>query len=203
MVAQLAATVGLLSDGRFSLGLGSGENLNEHVVGRGWPSVGVRHERFAEALTIIKRLLSGEVVDFAGAREHADFLIAVEPDDKLTGGVPADMMKVGQVPICWDPDRDAAIARAHDQFRWTAGGWRVNADLPTPKAFAVATELITPDQVASSIPCGPDAQAHVDAVRAFERAGFTHIAVVQIGGDHQTDFLDWAQHELLPMLRSA
>ncbi|HEY5334521.1 MAG TPA: TIGR03557 family F420-dependent LLM class oxidoreductase [Mycobacteriales bacterium] len=235
VVAQLASTVALLSEGRFSLGLGAGENLNEHVVGQGWPSVGVRHEMFAEALTIIKRLLAGETVDFAGqhfrveaaklwdvadpapeigvavsgekslaiAREHADFLIAVEPDAELTGGVPATMKKVGQVPICWDPDRDTAIARAHDQFRWFAGGWRVNADLPTPQAFAAATQLITPEQVADSIPCGPDLQPHVDAIRAFEQAGFTHVAVVQIGGNHQASFLDWTERELLPALRSA
>ena len=44
VVAQQAATVGLLSDGRFTLGLGAGENLNEHVVGRGWPRANIRHE---------------------------------------------------------------------------------------------------------------------------------------------------------------
>jgi G6PDH family F420-dependent oxidoreductase len=43
VVAQQAATVGLLSDGRFTLGLGAGENLNEHVVGRGWQPANVRH----------------------------------------------------------------------------------------------------------------------------------------------------------------
>jgi alkanesulfonate monooxygenase SsuD/methylene tetrahydromethanopterin reductase-like flavin-dependent oxidoreductase (luciferase family) len=44
VVAQKAATMQILSGGRFRLGLGSGESLNEHVVGRDWPSVGVRHE---------------------------------------------------------------------------------------------------------------------------------------------------------------
>src|SRR3569623_1403078 len=44
VVAQKAATVALLSDGRFTLGLGAGENLNEHVVGGGWPNVSTRHE---------------------------------------------------------------------------------------------------------------------------------------------------------------
>src|SRR3954464_11602381 len=50
VVAQKAATVSLLSGGRFRLGLGAGENLNEHVVGRGWPSPSVRHEMLAEAI---------------------------------------------------------------------------------------------------------------------------------------------------------
>lgn len=43
IVAQKAATIGILSGGRFRLGLGAGENLNEHVVGEGWPAVGSRH----------------------------------------------------------------------------------------------------------------------------------------------------------------
>ena len=65
VVAQKAATVGLLSDGRFTLGLGAGENLNEHVVGRGWPPVNVRHEMLAEAVTIINALFDGGYVDYA------------------------------------------------------------------------------------------------------------------------------------------
>src|SRR5664280_3657726 len=45
VVAQKAATVALLSDGRFTLGLGAGENLNEHVVGPGWPAADIRQEK--------------------------------------------------------------------------------------------------------------------------------------------------------------
>jgi alkanesulfonate monooxygenase SsuD/methylene tetrahydromethanopterin reductase-like flavin-dependent oxidoreductase (luciferase family) len=50
IVAQAAATTALLCDGRFTLGVGAGERLNEHVVGRGWPAAGVRHEMLREAL---------------------------------------------------------------------------------------------------------------------------------------------------------
>src|SRR5919107_1235498 len=60
VVAQKAATVQILSGGRFRLGLGAGENLNEHVVGRDWPSVGTRHEMLSEALDIISGLLESE-----------------------------------------------------------------------------------------------------------------------------------------------
>lgn len=60
VVAQKAATMQILSHGRFRLGLGSGENLNEHVVGKRWPSIGVRHEMLAEATDIIVALLDGE-----------------------------------------------------------------------------------------------------------------------------------------------
>ena len=51
--AQKAPTMQILSDGRFRLGLEAGENLNEHVVGKGWPAVGRRHEMRPKAVDII------------------------------------------------------------------------------------------------------------------------------------------------------
>ncbi|GIF66687.1 LLM class F420-dependent oxidoreductase [Asanoa ishikariensis] len=65
VVAQQAATVHLLADGRFVLGLGAGENLNEHVVGP-WPHVRERHAMLAEALEIIRPLLDGENLTYSG-----------------------------------------------------------------------------------------------------------------------------------------
>ena len=66
LVAQKAATVQLLSDGRFALGLGAGENLNEHVVGLGWPPDSERHEMLAEAIEIIRELWKGGWVTHVG-----------------------------------------------------------------------------------------------------------------------------------------
>ncbi len=66
IVAQMAATNQLLADGRFFLGVGSGERLNEHVVGGGWPAVRVRHELLREALEIIRLLWSGGSHSYAG-----------------------------------------------------------------------------------------------------------------------------------------
>jgi G6PDH family F420-dependent oxidoreductase len=66
IIAQGAATLALLSEDRFTLGLGSGERLNEHVVGTGWPGIAERHERFCEALDIIQGLLSGELSNYRG-----------------------------------------------------------------------------------------------------------------------------------------
>jgi G6PDH family F420-dependent oxidoreductase len=66
IVAQAAATIGVLSNGRFTLGLGAGERLNEHVVGAGWPGTGERHERLAEAVDIIQGLLTGELTNYRG-----------------------------------------------------------------------------------------------------------------------------------------
>ncbi|MDQ2749613.1 MAG: TIGR03557 family F420-dependent LLM class oxidoreductase [Pseudonocardiales bacterium] len=237
VVAQQAATVGLLSDGRFTLGLGSGENLNEHVVGRGWPPANVRQEMFDEALQIIRALFAGEYLNFAGqhfrvdsaklwdvgspppavgvavsgaqslalAGKYADVLIAVEPKRELTAGFDAvggaGKPRVGQVPICWDPSAAKATERAHDQFRWFASGWKVNAEIPGTAGFAAASQFVRPEDVAGALPCGPDLDAHVEAVQSFVTAGFTDVAVLQIGGDTQTAFLDWAERELLPALR--
>jgi len=66
VVAQQAATLGVLSSGRFTLGLGAGENLNEHVIGGGWPMGRVRQERLAEAVEIIRSLFTGDYVNFSG-----------------------------------------------------------------------------------------------------------------------------------------
>jgi G6PDH family F420-dependent oxidoreductase len=60
LVAQAAATCALLMNGRFFLGLGTGENLNEHIVGQGWPETEVRQERLVEAVQVIRKLWTGD-----------------------------------------------------------------------------------------------------------------------------------------------
>ncbi len=236
VVAQKAATLGLLSQGRFTLGLGAGENLNEHVVGA-WPHVSQRHEMLAEALEIIRSLLAGETLRHSGdyfdvpearlwdrpeggvpigvavsgpdscglAGEYADVMIATEPKRELVeafdaaGG--AGRPRYGQVAVCYGPDEAECRKIAHQQFRWFGLGWPVNSELPNPKAFELASAAVTEEQVAQSIPCGPDVERHVAAVRRFLDAGFTHVALVQVGGDTQARFLDFAEKELLPALR--
>lgn len=66
IIAQAAATVQLISEGRFTLGLGAGERLNEHVVGASWPAVDVRHEMLSESVEAIRELFSGEMVTYRG-----------------------------------------------------------------------------------------------------------------------------------------
>jgi G6PDH family F420-dependent oxidoreductase len=239
VVAQKAATLQLLSDGRFILGLGSGENLNEHITGEGWPPVAQRQDMLEEATTIIRELHTGELTTWEGdyfridsariwdAPEGgvpiaiavsgdksverfaplADHLVAVEPDadlikswDKAQGTKTS--RKIGQIPICWDPDEAKAKERAHDQFRWFAGGWAVNADLPTPAGFAGASQFVRPEDVAETIPCGPDLDAIAEAVKAYVDAGFTDVAIVQVGDEGQQAFLDQAAEPLLQKLRA-
>jgi G6PDH family F420-dependent oxidoreductase len=72
IVAQAAATVAVLSGDRFTLGLGAGERLNEHVVGEGWPGVRERHGRLSEAIDIIQGLLAGELANYRGTYFQLD-----------------------------------------------------------------------------------------------------------------------------------
>ena len=72
IIAQAAATIGVMSDGRFTLALGAGERLNEHVVGQGWPTVDHRHGMLREAIEIMRALWSGELVS------HSDTYFDVE-----------------------------------------------------------------------------------------------------------------------------
>src|SRR3954471_8774217 len=239
VVAQQAATLQLISGGRFTLGLGAGETLNEHIVVGGWAGADTRQEAFVEAVRVIRELFDGGYVNFRGehfdvesaklwdlpeqrvpigiaisgkqsaqiAGELGDVMIAVEPKGALgemfdaAGG--AGKPRVGQLPICYDTDKDAAVKRAHSLFRWFGLGWKVNAELPGPPAFDSASSFVKPDDVAESIPCGDDVDAVLEAAKEYADAGFTQLALVQIGGDQQQPFLEWTQRKLLPAWRAA
>jgi G6PDH family F420-dependent oxidoreductase len=240
VVAQQAATLQLLSDGRFTLGLGAGENLNEHVIGEGWPSVAVRHEMFAEALEVIRELLAGDgYTTFHGdyfdvdggkiwdlpdggvpigvavsgkqscelAGEFADVMIATEPEAELgemfdaAGG--AGKPRVGQMPISYGTDKAEAVTRAHTMFRWFGLGWKVNADLPGTAGFDAASQFVREEDVAASLPCGDDVDAVLEAAKEYADAGFTRLAIVQIGGDQQQPFIEWSEKTLMPAWRDA
>jgi len=62
LVAQAAATAASMMPGRFFLGVGTGENLNEHVLGDRWPGISVRREMLEEAIDVIRTLWGGELV---------------------------------------------------------------------------------------------------------------------------------------------
>jgi G6PDH family F420-dependent oxidoreductase len=72
VIAQAAATVGALSDGRFTLGLGAGEQLNEHVVGEPWPSVRIRHDMLRESIEAMQALWSEDWVTYDGEHVHVE-----------------------------------------------------------------------------------------------------------------------------------
>jgi G6PDH family F420-dependent oxidoreductase len=229
----------LLSEGRFTLGLGAGENLNEHIVGGRWPLASVRQQMLAEAVEIIRALWAGGTVTYRGrhfdvesarvwdlpetappigiavsgpegcrlAGQHADAMIATEPRSELgqlfddAGG--SGKPRIGQIALSYDPDEQAAVRRAMEQFRWFTGGWRVNAELPVPASFEMASRTVREEEVAAQMPCGPDLGRHLAGIRQFGAAGFTHVALVQVGADTQQEFISWAATKLLPALRAS
>jgi len=237
VVAQKAATVGVMSDGRFTLGLGAGENLNEHVVGA-WPQAQQRHDMLVEALEVIRPLLDGQTLSYSGehfqvpeaklydlpadrvpialavsgpssceiAGEYADAMIATESKPNLgklfdeAGGL--GKPRYTQVPVCYGPDEETCRKIIHEQWRWSGLTWPVMSQLSNTTAFEHATQTVRPEDVAESVSCGPDLDAHVRGVKKFLDAGFTHVALVQVGGEGQSTFLTWAEEELLPALRS-
>jgi G6PDH family F420-dependent oxidoreductase len=66
IVAHAAATVADMLPGRFFLGVGSGENLNEHILGDAWPPAGIRLRMMEEAVAIIRELFTGDLVTHDG-----------------------------------------------------------------------------------------------------------------------------------------
>src|SRR4051795_3331866 len=72
IVAQAAATAASQMPGRFSLGVGTGENLNEHILGAAWPPVARRQERLEEAIEVIRKLWGGGLTHHHGRPFHGE-----------------------------------------------------------------------------------------------------------------------------------
>ena len=72
IIAQAAATSAEMLGGKFILGVGSGEALNEHILGDVWPSADVRLEMLEEAVALIRELWTGEVVTTEGKHYKVD-----------------------------------------------------------------------------------------------------------------------------------
>ena len=124
IVAQAAATAGAMFDGRFFLGVGTGERLNEHVLGDPWPPHHVRTRMLREAVAVIRDLWSGEVTSHDGefyTVENARlFTLPDEPPDVAVAASGVAMAGVagelGDALISTAPDEDVvtSFADAHE-----------------------------------------------------------------------------------------
>jgi G6PDH family F420-dependent oxidoreductase len=138
------------------------------------------------------------------AAKAGDGMIATEPKAELVkayhdagGRGPV----YGQVALCFDDDDDRALQTATERWRFAVGGWPVQSELPRPSNFDAATAHVRPEDMASLVGHGPDPGVHAAAVGQFVEAGFTHVAVVQIGPE-QDRFLRFWQDQLRPRLGS-
>lgn len=227
-----------MAEGRFTLAVGAGERLNEHVTGEPFPAIDMRHARLVEAINIIRDLWSGEWIttrgkffDVEDARIYdlpaeaiplvmgvsgpasldaaqeagADGIMATDADRALTKGWTERGGESGstwtEVPFSWAPDEKTGLPLAHERFRFGATGWKVMSELPNPVNFDAATELVRPEDLASSIPHGPDPAPYVEAVEKYRGAGFEHIAIVPVGDPDRT--LSFWRDEVAPSVNGA
>ena len=105
-----------------------------------------------------------------------------------------------QITVCWGEDRDAAIELAHRTWPNSAVPGQLSQDLPTPTHFEQASQLVTPEVVAESTPCGPDVAPIVEQCRQAIEDGVTHLYVHQIGPDQEGFCRAWTE-EILPELQ--
>jgi len=238
IVAQAAATSAVLLEGRFALGLGSGEALNEHVLGDRWPAADERLEMLEEAVEVIRLLWEGGVRSHRGRHyrvEHAriydlpdqqtpilisgfgtkatrlagrvgDGYCTVFPDRaavrtfRASGG--DDKLVAGAMKVCWSEDEGLARATAHRLWPNDVLPGELAQILPTPAHFEQACELVEEEMVARATPCGPDLDAHLEAIKRYADAGFDELYIQQIGPEQDAFFEVYAQ-EVLPRFAEA
>ncbi len=230
--AHAAATATCLLEGRFTWGLGTGEALNEHVLGDRWPPGDVRVEMLEEAIEIIRLLWEGESVTHRGrhytvedarifdlpaekppivvsafgeeavklAADHGDGLWITGLESKVIDSYRSeggDGPIWTQLSLCWDPDYETAVERAHRVWPNTALPGQLTQDLRTVLHFEQAVELVDRDDVESSVACGPDPQPIIDAIAEGVDLGIEYIYLHQIG-DPTEGFIDFWRDEIRP-----
>lgn len=236
IIAQAAATAASLMPGRFFLGVGTGENLNEHILGDRWPDWDVRSDMLVEAVEVIRDLWRGEVTSHDGryytvenariytlpesptpiyvatsgtrsaetAGPLGDGMIGTAPDravietfERAGGRGP----KIGQVTVCWGRTEAEARKTAFEWWPNVAIPGEASQELPNPAHFEQLASIVTEDQVAEQVPCGPDPAPMLASIRSYVDAGYDWAYLHQIGPE-QRGFIDFARRELLPSFDS-
>jgi G6PDH family F420-dependent oxidoreductase len=237
VIAQAAASSAVLLEGRFTLGVGTGEALNEHILGTRWPRADVRLQMLEEAIEIIRDLWTGQTISHDGRHyrvEHAklftlpdepppvfvsgfgpksvdlaarigDGYVTTSPDRELiarfrAGGGAGKPVQAG-TKVCYGPSAAQARRTAHRLWPTEELPGELAQVLPTPEHFEQASELVTEEMVANTVPCGPDLDEHIANFQRYADAGVDELYVQQIGGRHD-EFFDVYAREVLPRFTS-
>jgi G6PDH family F420-dependent oxidoreductase len=235
IIAQAAATSQVLLEGRFVLGVGSGEALNEHVIGARWPEAEERLEMLEEAIEVIRLLWTGKQVSHRGRHyrvENARIYTLPEtpPPIYVSGFGPKSVDLAARVgdgyvttapgeliqrfrdkggagkpvqagtKVCFGPDKAAAVKTVHRIWPNEAISGELPQVLPTPAHFEQASELVTEEMIAESVPCGPDLDEHIAMIEEFAADGVDELYIQQIGDEHDGFFEAYAR-EVLPRFR--
>jgi coenzyme F420-dependent glucose-6-phosphate dehydrogenase len=232
IIAQAAATSAAMLPGRFFLGVGTGENLNEHILGDRWPEAAVRLGMLEESIVVIRLLWQGGyqshhggyytveeariytlpdepppiyvAASKANAAELAgrlgDGLISTSPDAELVEAFESaggeGKPKLGQVTVCFAESEDEAKKTAHEWWPNAALTGDLSQELALPRHFEGAAEMVSEDDVAEKIVCGPDSDKYFEQIEKYADAGFDHVYLHQVGPD-QDGFFRFAHEELL------
>jgi G6PDH family F420-dependent oxidoreductase len=236
VIAQAAATSAVLLDGDFCLGVGSGEALNEHILGDRWPSADERLEMLEEAIEVIRLLWQGGFQDHRGrhykvenariydlpeqpppilisgfgpksidlAARIGDGYCTVEPDpepvQRFRSQAGEGKLVQGGMKACWGEDERSAIETAYRLWPNEALPGELAQVLPTTRHLEQASELVTAEQVAEQVPCGPDPKRHLEKINAYAEAGFDELYVQQIGPEQDAFFAAY-KGLILPRVR--
>ncbi|MGW0161309.1 TIGR03557 family F420-dependent LLM class oxidoreductase [Mycobacterium sp. NPDC003323] len=166
IIAQAAATAAVQLEGKFILGVGSGEALNEHVLGDPWPSVGVRQEMLEESVDVIRLLLRGDEVSHHGLHyEVQEARIYTRPEQPLPiyvsgfGPQGAELAgRIGDGYVLVTPEAELV-----KKFRESGGGdkpvqagtkvcWDADADAAVDTAHRIWGNQGLPGQTAQILP---------------------------------------------------
>jgi G6PDH family F420-dependent oxidoreductase len=108
----------------------------------------------------------------------------------------------GAVKVCYAADREQAVKTVYRLWPNALIPGEAAQLLPLPRHFAQLSELVTEEMVGESMPCGPDVETHVRAIKAYVDAGYDEVYVNQIGPDQQA-FFDFYRDEVLPRVRAS
>jgi G6PDH family F420-dependent oxidoreductase len=130
-----------------------------------------------------------------------DGLIGTDADPELLQGFDAaggaGKPRYGELSVCWAKSLRDARRTAHEWWPTSAMESSLSWELPLPSHFEAVAQLVTEEAVAESVTCGPDPDAHVQAIEKYAKAGYDHVCIHQVGPD-QEGFLDFYAREVLP-----
>ncbi|HEX3806837.1 MAG TPA: TIGR03557 family F420-dependent LLM class oxidoreductase [Gaiellaceae bacterium] len=227
IVAHAAATAQALMDGRFFLGVGTGERLNEHVLGDRWPRADERLEMLEEAIEIIRKLFGGDYETYRGKHytveqtklydapgkpapivvgakaPNAAELAAKKGDGTINTTPDADIVKhyknaggsgpiYGKVTGSFAASAEEAMKIALKRQPNPAMGGEIATELALPRDFEAVAELVGPDDLKDLLALGDDPGVWREKIAEYEQAGFTHVALHNVG-ENQEEFIEFAR----------
>ena len=101
--------------------------------------------------------------------------------------------------VCWAPTEAEARGTAREWWPLGLVPGSVIPELPLPEHYDALTAGATDEAIGRAVVCGPDPEKHLEGIRRFAEAGFTHVYLHQVGPD-QRGFFDFYRREILPVV---